>query len=154
MTRSTPNRRLHRLVTGAAVALALTVPAGAGLAHTTEGEGFQVIHPWTEPATRGQATTAYPTLVSKSGGELALTGVSSDVAERVEIVADGETVDRLALPAGKTLGRDRFHLRLVDLTRDLQEGGHYKATLRFADGRTEQIMMVVGESTMAPEEDN
>lgn len=143
--------RLGRLVTGAAVSLAIAIPAGVGLSHTAEGEGFRVIHPWTEPAAQGQATKAYPTLVSTSDGELALTGVSSEVAERVEIVVDGETVDRLAVPAGTTLGTDRFHLRLVGLNRDLADGGHYTATLRFADGRTEEITMVVGEDTMTPE---
>ena len=152
MIPKTGNGRLGRLVTVVAVALALAIPAGAGLAHMAKGEGFRVIHPWTEPAAAGQATKAYPTLVSTSDGELALTGVSSEVAERVEIVVDGETVDRLAVPAGTTLGADRFHLRLVGLNRDLVDGGHYTATLRFADGRTEEITMVVGEDTMTPEE--
>ena len=151
MIRKTRNGRLGRLLTGAAVSLAIAIPAGVGMSHTAKGEGFKVIHPWTEPAAEGEATKAFPTLVSTSDGELALTGVSSDVGERVEIVADGKTVDRLAMPAGKTLGTDRFHLRLVGLNRDLEAGGHYTATLRFADGRTEEIKMVVGESTMAPE---
>lgn len=149
MTRMTRDGHLPALVT--AFAVAVCVPAGPSAARTAEAEGFKVIHPWTEPAGQGQATNAYPTLVGKSGKERALTGVSSDVAERVEIVIDGEAVDRLTVPAGNTRGSERFHLRLTDLNRELEAGGHFEATLRFANGQTEAITMVVGESTTAPE---
>jgi len=150
MINGTQDRRPSRLVAIAAAILAACLPLGAGLAHTTNAAGYQVIHPWTEPAAQGQATKAYPTLVSQSEGDMVLAGVSTDAAQRVDIIVDGAPAKQLVLPAGKTVGSDSFHLRLVGLTRGLEDGGHFTATLRFADGRTKEITMVVGETTMAP----
>jgi copper(I)-binding protein len=137
----------------AAVALGLAglVPAGSGLSHTSQVAGLQVIHPWTEPGERGGTSKAYPTFVNQSNGRQVIAGVSTEVAERVEIVARGQGVERLELAPGETLGVDQFHLRLIDLTRDLDDGGHFAATLTLADGRRAEIMMVVGESSQAPD---
>lgn len=151
MTNGTQKRRPRRLGAIAGAVLAMCLPVGAGLAHTTQAAGYQVIHPWTEPAAQGQTTKAYPTLVSQSDSDMVLAGVATDVAPRVEIVVDGDPAERLVLPAGKTLGSESFHLRLVGLTRALEMSGHFTATLRFADGRTKDITMVVGETTMAPD---
>ena len=151
MTFTVPRSRLLGIVAAAAVSMAVLAPAGPVLSHTSEAAGLQVIHPWTEPGARGATTKAYPTLVNDTEDRQVITGVSTEFAGRVEIVAGGRSVERLELSPGETLGIDRFHLRLIDLRRDLEAGGHFGATLRFADGRTAEIMMVVGESTQAPE---
>ncbi len=151
MIRIVRHKRRRGLAVVLAVGLGALVPAGPGLAHTTEAAGLQVIHPWTEPGARGATTRAYPTLVNQSESPRALTSVSSELAARVEIVAEGRAVERLELAPDETLGADQFHLRLVELKRDLEAGGHFRAALGFADGRTAEVMMVVGESTQAPD---
>ena len=151
MNRLVPRKHLLSLAAAIGASLAILVSADRLQSHTSEVAGLQVIHPWTEPGSRGAATNAYPTLVNDSEGRRVITGVSTELARRVEIVAGGGVVERLELSPGETLGIDQFHLRLVDLQRDLEAGAHFGATLRFADGRTAEIMMVVGESTQPPD---
>ena len=130
--------------------------AGPGLtpaaqAHSEKAGKVKVIHPWAEPAAKGAAARAHPTLQNTAESQAVLTDVDTPVAKRVEMVAGGENVRHLAIPAGGIKGPEQFHLRLVELTRALADGGHFTATLHFADGQKARIRMVVGQDTMSPE---
>ena len=131
-------------------AASLALAAGA-LAHTSSAGGLQVIHPWVEPADAGANTTAHPTLVNKTERAITLTRVTGAAAETIQMVRDGETVQRVEIASGATLPGERFKLALRRLTVALPEGRAVPVTLHRADGEPVTVELAIGRDTMNPE---
>ena len=117
----------------AALAAALALPAAAQIA---------VADAWVRGTVAGQkATGAFMHLTSLA--DMTLVAAASPMAKVVEIhemkqeggVMKMNAVDRVALPAGKTveLKPGGFHVMLMDLAQPLKEGETVPLTLTFED---------------------
>lgn len=92
---------------------------------------------------------AFMTLENPGSRAIALVGVTSDAAKRIELhemsMKDGmmsmRQVERIAIPAKGTvqLAPGGFHLMLFDLTRKIHGGDVVQLTLRFDDGSTVRV---------------
>jgi copper(I)-binding protein len=90
------------------------------------------------------------TLVNQAGQPDALTAVASDVAGRVEMLADAgcsRTTARLALPAGPSA---QYLIRLSDLKIGLVRGGNVPITFTFANAGTITIPTPIDSDTVLP----
>ena len=102
------------------------------------------------PARNG---AAYLTLVN-AGAATALVGVETPVAARAELhahrmdggVARMRAVESAPLPAGEraVLAPGGLHIMLMGLAAPLEEGTSFPLTLRFADGDSRAVRVVVG----------
>ena len=131
----------------AAATIALSLPAAAEVSVTDA---------WVRGTVTGQkATGAFMQL--NSAVDTALVAVTSPAAKIVEVhgmkmeggVMKMHAVDKLALPAGKTvdLRQGGYHVMLVDLVAPLKEGDTVPLKLTFEDKggakRTVDVMAVV-----------
>ena len=103
---------------------------------------IEVNAPWSRPASAGGNGAGYMRITNNGTGSDVLVGVSSDVADRVEVhetsiddkgVASMKKVDALELKSGqsvelKPLGK---HIMFIGLKEPLKEGGVVKANLKF-----------------------
>ena len=72
-----------------------------------------------------------------------LVSASSAAASSVELVADGETVDRIEVPPLGTVGDDAFEVRLLGLTQAYRPGQHVEVTFQFTrGGRTTLVVPI------------
>ncbi len=102
------------------------------------------------PARNG---AAYVTLFNR-GADIALTGVETPAAGRAELhvhVLDGDVarmrpVPSVALPAHERVAfaPGGLHVMLRDLRAPLEEGAIFPLTLRFADGDSRTVQVMVG----------
>ena len=138
------------VLVGICGALLWTAIAPMPAAHTIEIEGVQVIHPWAE-ASEGESARVFPTIANSGEDEIVIVGAETPVAARAEIIVDGHPVDRVVVPGGDvlSLAEPNTHIRLTGLTDPLRDGGHFSLLLKFADGGTMALEVVVGENTMA-----
>jgi periplasmic copper chaperone A len=124
----------------AALIIGFVTPA---LAQATVNTSITVEQPWAR-ATPGGAKTgaAYMTLDNKSGTADRLTGVSSDVADKLQIhemkVENGvmkmrEIAGGLPIPAGGSvaLKPGSYHVMLIGLKKPLTAGEKFPLTLTF-----------------------
>lgn len=137
------------LVLAFAAALAWASATAGARAHTSEHGEIQIIHPWVEPAETG-STSAHPTIVNDGDAAVALVGVETDAAERVELLRGSDPVDRIEIAAGDVATPEDVTLRLVGLTRPLTHGNHFPAEIVFADGRRITVHFIVGEDATMP----
>lgn len=107
--------------------------------------GLHILDVWSKPTIQGQKVgVAYLTLENHDDVVRTLTGVSSDVAGRIEIhthlheegVMKMRKLEQLEVPAK---GSSHFkpgglHLMLFDLKQPLQEGESFELQFTFADG--------------------
>jgi periplasmic copper chaperone A len=119
--------------------IAVAVPAFA----QTTGP-IEVQQPWARATPKGASTGAvYMTLDNKSGSDDRLTGVSSDVAAKLQIhemsMTNGtmqmrEVAGGLAVPAGGevVLKPGGYHVMLMGLKKPLVVGESFPLTLTFA----------------------
>lgn len=117
-----------------------------------KGEGVQADGYWMRSGMAGGNGAAYMTLTNFTDTDVALTGVSSDVAAAVEVHlssanADGvmkmEKQDSVLIPAGEALEfkPGSYHVMFIGLTKDLNVGDEITLTLHF-DGYEDVTLTV------------
>jgi len=131
-------------------ALLWTATAPMPAAHMIEKDGVQVIHPWAE-ASESDSARVFPTIANSGEDEIVIVGAEAQVAARIEFIVDGQPVDRVVVPGGDvlSLAEPETHIRLSGLMDPLRDGGHFSLILKFADGGTMALEVVVGETTLA-----
>lgn len=135
------------------VALALAAPAA--FAHDFKAGAIEINHPWARATPRGATVAAgYFKLTNTGPTADRLVGGTSEVAGRVEIhemtMADGvmrmrPLKDGLELKPGQSveLKSSSFHLMMVGLKQQLQQGQRLKGTLTFEKAGPVDIEYVV-----------
>lgn len=154
-----------RAAAGAAALAAIAVlaagcgnqQAGATAQPTTMGANAQVgqvllrdVHVTTGTTDPSQGATVLLTLVNQAGQPDALTAVASDVAGRVDMLADAgctRSTTRLALPAGPSA---QYMIRLSDLRAGLVRGGNVPITFTFANAGMITVPAPVDSDTALP----
>lgn len=107
-----------------------------------KGEGLQADGYWIRSGMKGKNGAAYMTIHNYTGADVALVGVSSDVAAAVEVHlssmgADGamkmEKQDSVSIPAGGELELKpgSYHIMFIGLTKDLNVGDEIALRLHF-----------------------
>lgn len=122
--------------------------------------GIEISSPWIRPTLQGDNGAVYFLLQNHSVGRDELTGISSDIAEAVEIHEsrmEGDVMQMrsvTSLPvAGKQsieFGPGGYHAMLVGLKKELKPGDEIEVTLHFKEH--EDIRVTVPVQEMAPGE--
>jgi len=133
---------MTRLLMGLTAAVLLAV--GSAAAHDAKQGTVRVGHAWAKPADDGPARAFMPVL-NEGGTGRTLVGASSPGATAALVGKDGEVVDTIAVPAGKmvNLAAWREHIRLTGFDGALEQGERVPLTLRFADGTTLDLSVIV-----------
>ena len=125
------------------IAAAMALAAPAALAHDYKAGVIEIGHPWARATPRGASVAAGYIKLSNTGSTPdRLVGGTSEAAGRVEIhdmtMTDGvmqmrPLKDGLELKPGQTveLKSGSFHLMMVGLKQQLQQGQRIKGTLIF-----------------------
>jgi len=105
--------------------------------------GIEISSAWSRPTMKGENGAVYFLLQNHSAGRDILTGISSDIAQAIEIhesTEDGDVMQMrqvMSLPiAGKesiAFGPGGYHVMLVGLKQDLKAGDEIQVTLHFKD---------------------
>jgi periplasmic copper chaperone A len=106
-------------------------------------QGIDVRDPWMRPAAQGENGAIYFVIHNRGSNADTLTGVSSDVAEAVEMheskmsgdVMQMQQLDSVPLEPSSELKFEPggLHIMLVDLKKDLQVGDLVNITLHFTN---------------------
>jgi copper(I)-binding protein len=127
----------------ALIAAAMALAAPAALAHDYKAGAIEIGHPWARATLRGASVAAGYIKLSNTGSTPdRLVGGTSEAAGRVEIhemtMTDGvmqmrPLKDGIELKPGQTveLKSGSFHLMMVGLKQQLQQGQRIKGTLIF-----------------------
>jgi copper(I)-binding protein len=125
------------------IAAAMALAAPAALAHDYKAGAIEIGHPWARATPRGASVAAGYIKLSNTGSTPdRLVGGTSEAAGRVEIhdmtMTDGvmqmrPLKDGIELKPGQTveLKSGSFHLMMVGLKQQLQQGQRIKGTLIF-----------------------
>jgi periplasmic copper chaperone A len=139
----TLTENIMRTLSKLALAALLIGFAAPALAQGTTNSPISVEQPWSRATPTGAKTGAvYMTLDNKSGTADRLTGVSSDVADKLQIhemkVENGvmrmrELTGGLTIPAGGSvvLKPGSYHVMLIGLKKPLTAGDKFPLTLTF-----------------------
>ena len=137
------------------IAAVIALAAPAAIAHDYKAGAITIGHPWARATPRGASVAAgYFTLTNTGSTPDRLVGGTSEAAGGVEIheltMADGvmrmrPLKDGLELKPGETveLKSSSFHLMMVGLKQQLQQGQRIKATLSFEKAGPVEIEYVV-----------
>jgi hypothetical protein len=157
--------RPGRVPAAAAVALAATAVLAAGCSNgqsaattqpTSIGANAQVgqvllrgVKVTTGVTDVNREATVRLTLVNQAGQPDALTAVASDVAGKVEMLADASCnqTARIELPAGPSA---QYTIRLSDLRIGLVRGGNVPITFTFANAGTITVPTPIGSKATLP----
>lgn len=128
-----------------------------------QGTTLLIKDAWARPAGEGRTGAVYLTIENPTEQDDTLIAVSSTIAEAVEIhqtlvrndIASMVVVDELLIAAGKRVQIDPlgYHLMLLALQRDLDEGDHFPITLHFASGDEISLEVKVEWEHTGPDED-
>jgi hypothetical protein len=137
------------------LAAALVLAASTALAHDYKAGAITIDHPWTRATPRGSTVaTGYFTLVNTGTTPDRLVGATSEAAGRVELhemsMVDGvmrmrPMKDGVDLKPGQTVEfkPNAFHLMMLDLKQQLQQGQRVKGTLTFEKAGTVDVEFAV-----------
>jgi copper(I)-binding protein len=137
------------------VAAALALACSVALAHDYKAAAITIDHPWTRATPRGASVaTGYFTLVNTGTTPDRLIGATADAAGRVELhemsMTDGvmrmrPVKDGIELKPGQTVEfkPSSFHLMMLDLKQQLQQGQRVKGTLTFEKAGTVDVEFAV-----------
>ncbi|MCZ2126656.1 MAG: copper chaperone PCu(A)C [Anaerolineales bacterium] len=128
--------------------------------HNDSGEGIEVRGVWARAGMAGGNSAAYMTLVNHEAQDDALVGVSSNVADAVEIhlsAMDANGVmsmtrqDKVIVPANgeAELKSGGYHVMIIGLKQDLKVGDHISLTLTFEKGGALNLTVPVQDSADA-----
>jgi len=150
------------LLTSCATADGGSPTAGGSTGETQEHSHSDVTiaDGWAKAAEAGGMTGLFGTLENHGDHDLVITGVESDAAEMIElheVTADGvmrEIEGPTSIPAGGTLALapGANHIMLMGLTRELLAGDEVEVTVRFDDGTSVHLAMLVKDYSGANEE--
>jgi copper(I)-binding protein len=128
---------------------ATAVPASMGANAQVGQVLLRGVEVTTGTANPNSEATVRLTLVNQASQPDALTAVASDVAGRVEMLADGGCgqTSRLALPAGPSA---QHTIRLSDLRIGLVRGGNVPITFTFANAGTITVPAPIDSVTTLP----
>lgn len=125
-------------------------------------QGIEVRESWMRPAAQGENGAIYFVIHNQGSSADRLTGVSSDIAESVEMhesemsgdVMQMQPVDSVPLEASAEVRFEPggLHVMLVNLKKDLKVGDEVEMTLHFAN--FEDISVKVPVSDMPVSEDH
>lgn len=125
-------------------------------------QGIEVRESWMRPAAQGENGAIYFVIHNQGSSADRLTGVSSDIAESVEMhesemsgdVMQMQPVDSVSLEASAEVRFEPggLHVMLVNLKKDLKVGDEVEMTLHFAN--FEDISVKVPVSDMPVSEDH
>ena len=117
--------------------------------------GIEISNPWARPAMKGSNGVVYFLLQNHSAGRDELTGVSSDVAEAVEIhesKMEGDVMQMqqvMSVPiSGKAsieFAPGSFHVMLIGLKQELKAGDEIQVTLHFRNQKDIGLTLLVQE---------
>jgi copper transport protein len=121
-------------------------------ANTLSGE-LRATDAWARPISEGFTNSVYLKIENGTAANQRLIGGSTEVAADVELhetaVADDlarmEPLEGIDIPSGTTLNIAPvgYHIMLVDLQRDLEEGKTFPLTLEFASGAVIEVEVTV-----------
>src|SRR5712675_468965 len=143
LARKRPEGEPAMSLKAALIAAAMALAAPAALAHDYKAGAIEIGHPWARATPRGASVAAgYLKLTNTGSTPDRLVGGTSEAAGRVEIhemtMADGvmrmrPLKDGLELKPGQSveLKSSSFHLMMVGLKQQLQQGQRIKGTLTF-----------------------
>ncbi len=142
---STP--RFARLLCTFALASGLV---GNACAHEYYGQGFTLVHPWSEATQAGATQTPIYFKLENISGKDKLTSAQAPWAETVELRASGDASSAPAKALVFEPGADRAfvaggpHLLLRGLKIQLQWGRSYPMTFVFEKSGPIQVMVSIG----------
>jgi copper(I)-binding protein len=125
------------------IAATLALAAPAALAHDYKAGAIEIDHPWARATPRGASVGAGYFKVTNTGTTPdRLVGATSEVSSRVEFhemaTVDGvmkmrPVKDGLEIKPGQTIEfkSNSFHVMMLDLKQQLQQGQRIKGTLTF-----------------------
>lgn len=126
------------------------------LAACSAATGIEISDAWARPAMQGDNGAVYFLLQNHSAGSDELTGVSSEVAQAVEMHEsrmEGDVMQMrpvMSLPIkGKEsiqFGPGGYHVMLVNLNRELTPGDEIQVTLHFRDNGDLEVTVPVQET--------
>ena len=170
---------MRRTARTAIVAVAIAAPLLIGLSGCAAGTGegsaagsatgeaqehahssVTIADGWAKAAEDGGMTGLFGTLENHGDHDLVITGVESDAAGMIElheVTADGvmrEIEGPTVIPAGGALelAPGANHIMLMGLTRELLPGDEVEVTLRFDDGGSVHLTVLVKDYSGANEE--
>lgn len=118
--------------------------------------GITVRNAWARPATQGGNGAVYFVLENHSSESDELTGVSSEIAEAVEMhesKMEGDVMQMQHVMSIPVNGNDRvefapggLHVMLIGLKQDLKIGEEFQVTLQFADYEDITLTVMVQET--------
>jgi periplasmic copper chaperone A len=137
------------------IALALALAAPAALAHDFKVGAIEIDHPWARATPRGAGVGAgYLKLTNTGAAADRLVGATAEAAGRIEIhemaVENGvmkmrPVTDGIEVKPGQTVEfkSGSFHLMMMGLKQQLQQGQRVKGTLTFEKAGPVDIEFVV-----------
>lgn len=131
----------------AALALALAPVAAPVAAHDYYTPHFQIVHPWTDPATSGAQTLSLFMDFVQIEKDDRLLAASSPVADKIVVRVPAETaMPSVPLPAGQdvVLAPEGPHLVMQGIRKDLPFGSQHPLVLVFEKAGTVEVEFVVG----------
>lgn len=117
--------------------------------------GITIAEPWARPAAQGDNGAAYFLLQNHSAWSDELTGVSSDIAEAVEMhesKMEGDVMQMQQLMSVPIQGKASvefapggLHVMLIGLRQDLKVGDEFQVTLQFKEHEDITVSIAVQE---------
>ena len=142
--------------------LILIFALGLSLAACGSQEGIEVREAWMRPAAQGENGAIYFVIQNRGPNADTLTGVSSDIAEAIELheskmsgdVMQMQQIDSVPLEGSAEVRFEPggLHMMLVDLKKDLKVGDEVEITLHFTS--FEDLNITVPVSDMPASEDH
>jgi copper(I)-binding protein len=125
--------------------------------------GITIKDTWARPAAQGGNGAVYFLLQNHSAGSDELIGVSSDVAEAVEMhetTMEGDVMQMQQVLSIPVKGKESIefapgglHVMLIGLKQDLKVGDHFQITLQFAEAKDITLNVPVQETGESPSMD-
>ena len=124
-------------------------------------QGIEIRDAWLRPAAQGENGAVYFVIHNQGSKDDALTGVSSDVAEAVEMhesqmsddVMQMQQLDSVPLKRSSEIKFEPggLHVMLVDLKKDLNLGDEIEITLHFTNFEDMQVTVPVQDAPVDEE---
>ncbi len=153
-------KKILIIILGAAL---LSACASFSMNQPDSGDSVEVRDAWARVGMTGGNSAAYMTLINHEAEDNALIGVSSDIADALEIhlsemdangVMSMTRQDKIVLPANgeARLESGGYHVMIIGLKQDLKVGNHITLVLTFEKGGAIALTIPVQDSADAMNE--